>query len=259
MNLKHCAQPHQWIFIDNNSDKETQEMLLDFKQLAEAKQHEVIIHREKENTGVARAWNKGMSFATRDFYCILNNDCVMQPDWDTGLMRAQNSTGLDLYSPMVFEPNQYSLELNLENFYEEELWRVFQVKNANRIAESHFSGIVFFGEKSVFEKIGTFDERLWLSMEDIDYQYRAKLLDFKIGIVGKVVAYHFVSATRKSMNYNEAENQRIFQEKWGWNYVEIENQFWNKRRRTFRKFLLRKFGLLSTWPEQFPVIAPPKA
>jgi glycosyltransferase involved in cell wall biosynthesis len=228
-------------------------MLKSFKQEAEGLGHEVIIHREKENTGVARAWNRGLSFANRDYYCILNNDCVMQPGWDVEIIRSGEETGLDLYSPLVFEPGHFSQDFLLNHFLEEELWKVYQAKNVDRIAESYFSGIVLFAKAEVFRKIGQFDERLWLSMEDIDYEYRARLAGYRIGLVGNVVAYHFVSATRRTMNYSEVENQKIFAEKHGWNYQEQENTFWNKRRRTLRKFLMRKFALMSTWPEQYPI------
>jgi GT2 family glycosyltransferase len=253
LNLEHCIQTHQWVFIDNASDEETVEMLNRFKQEADALGHEVIIHREEENTGVARAWNRGLSYANGDYYCILNNDCVMQPGWDVAIIRAGDESNLDLYSPLVYEPGHFKQEFLLSHFLQEKLWVTYQAKNADRLAESYFSGIVLFAKSEVYKKIGLFDERLWLSMEDIDYQYRALLAGYRIGLVGSVVAYHFVSATRRTMNYSEVENQKIFAEKHGWNYQEQENTFWNKRRRTLRKLLMRKFALLSVWPEQYPI------
>ncbi len=246
LNIDHANTFCEWVVIDNNSDTVTKEMLLQLKAKAEAKGHLFQIITETSNTGVARAWNKGMSVATGTHYCILNNDCVMQPGWDAGLLDEVKLGKLKLFSPQVLEPNHFKEPYSLTMFLEQEHWRFMSERNRGRYQKGFFGGVVIFGAAEVFNTIGKFDEELWLSLEDMDYEYRAHLKQIPIGICGSVSAFHFVSATRKEVPMSEVKNRDYFKNKWGWDFTENENTFPNKLNRKYSKWLLRNRAYLSS-------------
>jgi GT2 family glycosyltransferase len=252
LNISHANTQCEWVLIDNNSDAPTKAMLLQLKAQAEAKGHLVQIVTETTNTGVARAWNKGISVATGTHYCILNNDCVMQPDWDAGLLEEVELGKLKLFSPQVLEPHNFKEPYTLEMFLDHDHWRFMAERNKYRYQKGFFSGVVIFGTKEVFTTIGPFDEVFWLSLEDMDFEYRAHLKQLPIGICGSVSAFHFVSATRKEVPMSEVKNREHFKMKWNWDFIENENTFPNKLNRKYSKWLLKNRGLLSKVKIQVP-------
>lgn len=252
LNIDHANTFCEWIVIDNNSDEATKAMLLQLKLQAEAKGHLFKIITETTNTGVARAWNKGLTAVTGTHICVLNNDCVMQPGWDTGLLEEDALGKVELFCPFVLEPHHFKVLYSLEQFLELRHWYFMAERNKGRYQHYFFGGVVIFGKKEVFDTIGKFDEEFWLSLEDMDYEYRAHLKGYKIGTVGSVTAFHFVSATRKDVPMSEIKNREYFTSKWGWDFVVDENTFWNKRRRSYRKRLLKYRGLLSNLVGKIP-------
>lgn len=252
LNIDHANTFCEWIVIDNNSDEATKAMLLQLKLQAEARGHLFKIITETTNTGVARAWNKGLTAVTGTHICVLNNDCVMQPGWDTGLLEEDALGKVELFCPFVLEPHHFKVLYSLEQFLELRHWYFMAERNKGRYQHYFFGGVVIFGKKEVFDTIGKFDEEFWLSLEDMDYEYRAHLKGYKIGTVGSVTAFHFVSATRKDVPMSEIKNRDYFTSKWGWDFVVDENTFWNKRRRSYRKRLLKYRGLLSNLVGKIP-------
>lgn len=246
LNIKHSKTACHWILIDNNSDLKTKKGLLELKNEAESLHHFCTIITETTNTGVAIAWNKGIEIAKTDYVCILNNDCVMMPNWDLELLEFDKKNILDIYSPFVLETNilkSYTLEtfLNGKNSY-----KSYLQMNKNRIRNGTFGGVVIFGKKNNFEIAGKFDEKLWISMEDMDFLWAAIQKGLKVGITGSAIAFHYVSVTRKEIIYDYSNNQTIFLQKWHWNFELNENTFLNKLIKSWNKFLLRSFKILGS-------------
>lgn len=257
-NLTHSQLRLHWVIIDNESSEQTRQALQQFAEAAQNKGHRVTLLPQAENTGVAKAWNIGLSHATQSpFICILNNDCVLEPDWDALLIQAAKEGPLDLFSPYVLEqdkPNEKSLlsDVTLAQFLDPAFRLPWKQRNVGRTLKDFFSGIVLFGKTTVFEKIGRFDETYWLSMEDIDYEHRARQHGYQIGINGSILAFHLVSATRREVPQTERANQMHFFAKYGWDFPSYENAFFNKKKRSYLRWMERKKGLLSTWARSFP-------
>lgn len=244
--MQHANEPCKWILIDNNSDLETKKGLLDLKSEAILYGHKCIIIEEKENTGVARAWNKGIQLADTEFVCVLNNDAVMMPNWANLLIESMQKNNLAIISPFVLEKS-FLKTYTLENFLKgSENYSYYVHRNYNRVRKGIFGGVVIFGKKSEFDKVGLFDERFWLSLEDMDFLWRAYQLQLPIGISGDVVAFHFSSLTRNEVSFDETQNQKIFEEKHNWNFAENENSFFNKLIKSRNKKLLQFFGIMGT-------------
>jgi len=244
LNIEHATEPCQWIIIDNNSDLPTKAGLVELQKIANQLGHEWVIVTETENTGVAKAWNKGLSMAKGQYVCVLNNDCVLMPDWD----KALSLTKLDLMSPLIAEPEDFTEKYSLSDFLSgQKDWAYLLRKNISRTRYGYFSGIVLFGKKSLFDSLGPFDAHFWLSMEDMDYICRARKAGFSTGITGNCLAYHFSSLTRKNVSHSEEANQSWFAEKWGWKYNERERKGVNKWIKSWQKKTWKYFRVMSQW------------
>ena len=256
LNMLHANQSCEWIIIDNNSDAPTKEGLMKIELYANNLGHACHIITEPKNTGVAVAWNTGLKLATCNYICVLNNDCVMMPGWDEALVRFNENKNLcGIISPLIVEQGDLNTSYNytLDSFLQgNENWEYLLKKNHNRFREGYFSGIVLFAKKHVFDLIGAFDEKFWLSMEDMDYLYRVQKEGFVSGITGECTAFHFSSLTRKSVNHDESANHEIFKIKWNWSFVNEESRWFNKLIRKWQKRSWKYFHVLSEWKQRFP-------
>ncbi len=246
-NIIHCEHPAEWIIIDNNSDKVTKEGLLQLKKFAEEKKHKLVIITEKENTGTALAWNTGLNNTNGNYIAILNNDCVLMPAWDTAIINEIKNGELDLFTPFIIEPPMLKNQYHEIDFWEgEKNWEYYLKKNKGRICKGLFGGVVFMGRKEIFELIGPFDTKFWLTLDDIDYIYHALKKGIITGTTGNIIGFHHVSATRSGMSIDEQVASDYFTQKWHCDYAKQESSFLNKLKRSYKKKIFKCFGLLST-------------
>lgn len=253
LNIINSGKPCRWIIIDNNSDSATQEGLSKLKTFAEEQTHTFEILRQDSNLGVAKAWNIGLKYANTDLICILNNDCIMMPGWTEKLTSFHQKSGFHFISPFVIETSikkDYSLSEFVSGKHNwEHIWK----KNMGRVRQGHFGGVAIFGKREDFLKNKGFDETYWLSLEEMDFFVQGILHRMKAAVTGDVVAVHLTSTTRKDVAGKETQNQQYFKGKWGWSFMENEQRFLNKKIRSWQRFLLRNFFLLSEWSERLPV------
>jgi GT2 family glycosyltransferase len=90
---------------------------------------------------------------------------------------------------------------------------------AARKGEAH--GVCFMVRRSVFEKIGYFDENFRIGQyEDADFFRRARQAGYVLAITGRSFIHHFGSVTQNTLKNNkttrpyEAENRAYFRKKW---------------------------------------------
>ncbi len=254
LNIDHCQKPCEWIIIDNNSDSDTKAGIQELKTEAESRAHKFVIVTETENTGVARAWNKGLTLAGNEYVCILNNDCVMMPGWDREMIIQNDKNNLQISTPFVLEPWMFKKSYGLSDFLISTLnWEYLSEKNKNRVRPGVFTGVVFFGKKQYFTEVGAFDESFWLSLEEYDYLLRAREIGQRTGVIGAVTAFHFGGITRNEMKTDGGtHNQNYFEKKWGWNFEKVETAYPNKQIKSIQKFVFRHFQILSTFNFVFP-------
>ena len=236
-NIDHADAICEWIIIDNNSDIETKSGLIQIKNYAESKGHTVNLITETTNTGVAVAWNKGLSLSNAPYICILNNDCVMMAGWCSALIHAGEKQNLDLYSPWVLESWMFKGKYDLSDFLKGKLnWESLLLKNKAKKRNGLFGGVVLFGKSIIFDKIGSFDEKFWLSLEEMDYELRAQKLELNVASTGNVMAFHLGGITRNTMNTDGGTiNQNYFLEKWGWHFEKQEHLFINRIIKSIQK------------------------
>jgi len=249
-NAKHASQRNSWIIIDNNSDEPTKKGLVRLKTALNELGQDVQIITESENTGVAKAWNRGLASSVTEYCLILNNDCILQKNWDKLFIQSSEQRPGSIISAFIFEPGDSPLAPDLETFLARQ--SILSKSNRGRFRPGLFVGITLFGARTTFLKVGSFDEKYWLSMEETDFLFRAVQSGITIGICGDILGFHYSSVTRKSVSFDHNKNTQIFLEKHGWDYSRWQGQFWNKLKRSWQKRLKSFSGKLSEISECLP-------
>jgi len=172
------------IVVDNASTDGSQEMVS--KEFPEVK-----LIKNKQNLGYAKGNNLGVRAASADFLMILNSDTLIKPGSIEKLIDfLEASPGLSIVGPRLLNSDG-TPQANCGRF--PDLW-----VSAVMLFKEHFGGsrlvryspsvsgevdwlmgAAFLARKKVFEKIGGFDEKIFMYMEEVEWFYRAKQAGFK--------------------------------------------------------------------------------
>lgn len=151
------------------------------------------------NLGYTGGNNIGIKYALTtncEYIFILNPDAMMKKDAIRFLVAASQSMLADIVGPKIlFHDGQT-------------IWYAGGTTDTNNVgvhrgldekdngqydtlSETDFvTGAAIFVRRGVFERIGIFDEKYFLYMEDVDFCYRAKKVGIKIVYQPKAVVFH---------------------------------------------------------------------
>lgn len=171
------------IVVDNNSRDKTKEIVKNFGcELIEA----------NENLGYAAAVNKGIKhlYNKCDYFFVLN------PDIEIKSFKL-NSAHLEKYGiiqPLILLPkgniNVDELRMNVFGFVYPKNYNKPPAKNLREKEIMFFSGCAFILSKKTFDKVGEFDESLFLYYDDVDYAIRCFNKNEKILFDPNLVVEH---------------------------------------------------------------------
>lgn len=156
-----------------------------------------------ENRGFAAAVNAGIARAGSELVALLNNDTETHPDWLHELVAAVDrrpdaafcaSRMIDFTDRSVIDSAGNCYAMNGRS-----IPRGFLEKDTGRygVEEEVFgacAGAALY-RRSLFEKIGLFDERLVSYKEDVDLDFRAQLKGLRCLYVPGAICYHVGGAT----------------------------------------------------------------
>lgn len=192
------------IVVDNASTDGSAEALLKLKDI------ELIVN--DDNFGYSKGNNIGIKEALArkaQLVLILNNDTLVKEDMLLNLINAQKWA--DIVSPKIyFAPG---FEFHKQRYKKADLGKVVWYAGAtidwdniigvhegvDRIDKGQFekrkeidlaTGAAMMVKSQVFEKIGFFDEKYFLYLEDMDFCVRAKKAGFKIVYEPKAILWH---------------------------------------------------------------------
>ena len=192
------------IVVDNFSSDGSQEAL--------SKIRDVAFIQNQDNLGYAGGNNVGIKYALKrkaDAVLILNNDTIVEPKLIANLVAALNQG--DLISPKIYFAKGF--EFHKSRYLQIDLGRVIwsaggEIDWANILGKhlgvdevdrgqfakrkliTFATGACMLVKRSVFEKIGYFDEKYFLYLEDMDFCVRAKNAGFKIIFEPEAVLWH---------------------------------------------------------------------
>ena len=167
------------VIVDNASNDKTIEIL---KEIDKSKKVEVIFN--KSNNGIAKALNQSIEIAknkkmnwilTLDHDSICNEEMIKNMFLVNKKYNEKNTIGI--LAPRVFEINKkdFISNKNTDNYYTE-------------VKECIQSGSLF--NMDVFDKIGCFNEDLFIYHVDFDYCERVIKAGYKILQCNNTILYH---------------------------------------------------------------------
>ncbi|MBK9294688.1 MAG: glycosyltransferase family 2 protein [Oligoflexia bacterium] len=226
-----AVEPQELIIIDNNSTDDTPKYLKEFQEYAENKNWKMQIITNPQNVGVGAAFNQGIKAASAEYVALGNNDTWIMPGWDNALINAIETLKADMVGPH-FDESLFNEKEILEKA------KKFVKKNHGR-ATREWAVILMMFKKEVFEKIGLFDERFFITYEDRDLRERMDRAGMKYYKTGNCYIWHHSKGTRDAggvvSNY-EADSLKKFIEKWGFDPRPQENTLLYRYKRKWVRF-----------------------
>src|SRR3989344_2180725 len=191
------------IVVDNNST--------DGSQITLPKERDIKFMQNEKNLGFSGGNNRGIKYALEknvDYVLILNNDTVVDENFLVNLVNNKNA---DISSPKIYFEKGF--EFHKDRYTEKQLGEVIWYAGGNidwqniigkhigvdEVDNGQFSksrevdfatGACMLVKREVFEKIGYFDEKYFLYLEDMDFCVKAKKAGFKILFEPKAVVWH---------------------------------------------------------------------
>lgn len=189
------------IVVDNGSTDGSYELVRD-------NYPEAACIRFPENTGFCKAVNAGIKASHTPYVILLNNDTKVLPGFVKALVKAVEA------SPDIFSVSAMMLQMNRPDriddagdFYSALGWAYARGKD--KPASDYQKGTDIFAacggaaiyRRSIFQKIGLFDEQHFAYLEDIDIGYRARLAGYRNRYEPKAKVLHAGSGSSGS-RYN---------------------------------------------------------
>lgn len=181
LSLENYELRYEIIVIDNDSADDSVEQL----KILKAKYKQIQLLESAKNIGFGPANNLGVKKSTGNFVLLLNSDTVVLNDAIQKLLEFAKSNpeahfvgGKLLNKDMSPQPSAapfYSLPTVFAAlFLKGDYWGLTRSSPIKTRKVDWVSGACILTKKSYFEKLGGFDEDVFLYMEEVDLLYRAK-------------------------------------------------------------------------------------
>lgn len=206
--LKNSKIDYETIVVDNASTDESGEMLESYKV------HQVLkVIKNNENLGFARANNQAIKLAEGKYILFLNSDIVVLNDAIEKLYNfyQQNEKTINFLGGKLLNENLtpqpsagpfYTLPVVFGAlFLRGDYWGLTRYSPNKTKEVDWVSGACIFTKKKYFEKIGGFDEKIFMYMEEIDLLYRAKKAGFRVFFYPEAKFIHLGSASSGGRTY----------------------------------------------------------
>lgn len=208
--LKQIHDKSEIIVIDNNSDDETVKVLSSIKK--------IIVKTNKKNVGFAAGVNKGIRLARNNYILLLNPDTVLKNGAVKEILKCLDAMKADIaggiayrvdgsiHGSYVRKPNILTLLFDYTNLRKLVLGDIVH-KHHYYLDEKYpskpspvdvVSGAFMLIRKDVFKKIGYFDERFFMYLEDVDFCVRAIDKGLKVVLCPKSKISHIGGASSKN-------------------------------------------------------------
>lgn len=164
------------VIVDNNSNEEC----IKFLKKIEGLNKVTIIYNDR-NYGIARAINQGIDLLIKlkcDWIITLDDDSVLEKDAVYKMLKAKDNINKNNIGAVC--PNVYDVNLK-EYMYSNEI-------KISKISKAIQSGAMF--NSKVFEKIGLFNEELFIYYVDEEYFEKIILSGYEIYRINNAIIYH---------------------------------------------------------------------
>ncbi len=180
------------ILVDNNSDDDS------IQYVKETFSDTIIIKLDK-NYGFAKPNNIGAKKAKGEYLLFLNNDTKVTPNFIDELVYVmEKNPKIGICQSLLLKPSgevdssgDFIDSIGIAYSSQEKFTKVQEILSAK--------GASMIIRKFLFDKLGGFDEKFFLSFEDVDLGWRSWIFGYKVVVAPKSIVYHLGGQTTKDM------------------------------------------------------------
>jgi GT2 family glycosyltransferase len=181
------------ILVDNNSTDETVEFVT-------KNYPSIILIKLDSNKGFAEPNNIAAKIAKGDFLLFLNNDTIVTPNFITELLSVFTSnSNIAICQSLLLKPDG---QLDSSGDFIDRLGVVYNststIDSIREISSARGASMII--RKKIFKELHGFDEKFFVSFEDVDLGWRTWIRGYKVVINPKSIVYHYGGKTQKTMN-----------------------------------------------------------
>ncbi|MGC9025513.1 MAG: glycosyltransferase family 2 protein [Chloroflexia bacterium] len=193
------AAPFETVVVDNASSDGSAEMV-------RQRFPQVRLIQNEENTGFARACNRGIQHTSAPFLLLLNPDCFLQPGTvDTLLEFLEQHSRVAVAGPRLLDRSGHP-QLSAHPFPSlwREFWRLFHLDRIRPLSQYPLSfwqnpmpqqvdivqGACMLLRRSALPDGQPFDEDFFMYTEEVDLCYRLRRASWEVCWVPEAVAVH---------------------------------------------------------------------
>lgn len=181
------------IIVDNNSADTTVPLLKNISKKYKEKFASIKIILEDKNLGFGKANNIGFREGDSDIVCFFNIDTELFPDTLTNLQQEieESEDEVALWELRQFPYEHPKLYDPLTGY------------------TSWSSGAAFAMRRDIYDKLGGFDEQIFMYAEDVDLSWRIRSFGYKLKYVPKATIMHYAYSKANEIKPNQYVNSII--------------------------------------------------
>ncbi|WP_243644848.1 glycosyltransferase family 2 protein [Phorcysia thermohydrogeniphila] len=238
-------QNDEVIIIDNNSQDETFALVKRFIEREKLKNFRIL--KMEKNFGYAKAVNEGVKVSRNDYLVFVNPDTVLPDSWTEIVyenLKDDKVGAVGALSNFVLSPQHLVRFSNFSWILKgKEIVKYINLVNEHlnnlygKDSEEKKLLVGFFlaTKREVFEKVGGFDEELFLGMDDLDYSLKVRKIGLKLLLPKNLFVYHEGHVSFKKNRESEKHKkltENIFAEKlikkYGFGNVPTPEELWGE-------------------------------
>ena len=179
------------IVVDNNSTDGSIELVT-------KNYTSIILLKLNSNKGFAEPNNIGAKIANGKYLLFLNNDTIVTPNFISEMVQViENDKKIAICQSLLLKPDE---SVDSSGDFIDHLGVVYNsTKKTDEIREiSSARGASMLIRKDVFDILEGFDEKFYVSFEDVDLGWRTWMIGYKVILTPKSVVYHVGGQTIKT-------------------------------------------------------------
>lgn len=210
--------------VDNDSTDKTSQILKKIKF--------INLHMQDNNSGFSKGINLGIRKSKGKLILILNPDTIIKKDSIINLINChlESKSGItggktikkdgSAHGSYVREPNIFTLLFDYTNMRKLILGDMFHKRHyyhelipKETTSVDAVSGSYMLIDKKVISKIGYFDEKFFMYLEDVDFCLRAKKHGYRISYCSDSIITHIGGASsnnKDKINYSAWNSSRSY-------------------------------------------------
>lgn len=161
---------------------------------------DIRILRLARNFGFARANNIGIGASSSPYVVLLNSDTIVTSSWLESLLKmSEQSADIGLVTPKLLRANNHARIDSTGHIFQYETGKAVdrgydeldkgQYEKPTDLHSCCFACVLV--KRSVFDRIGVLDQKMFFYYEDVDFCIRARTAGWRVVYCPNSVVYHF--------------------------------------------------------------------